>query len=106
MSTISVNLKIALQRVGMTSRELAARTGVDESTVSLWLSGQRTPIIKNLRTIADTLGVNVVELLVGSQHELSSAQQSVLADMAALPDNVQYAIAAMVSAVKTATESK
>ena len=105
MSTIAEHLKLALHKSGITARELAVRLGVDESTVSLWLSGQRTPRIKNLQSVAGVFGVNVIELLAGPKSELGAAQQSVLADMADMPGHVQDAVAAVVSSIKVASET-
>jgi transcriptional regulator with XRE-family HTH domain len=104
MSTLAQQLRSALQQSGTTARELASRIGLDESTVSLWLSGQRTPRIKNLEKIAATLGIGLADLLASSQFDLSPSQQSVVEDMAAMSDHLQQAVAAIVSSIRAASE--
>ena len=47
-----------LRALGMTQRDLAARLGVSEVTVSRWLSGERNPSIETLSKIADALGTD------------------------------------------------
>ncbi|MCH5289954.1 MAG: helix-turn-helix transcriptional regulator [Treponema sp.] len=47
----------------MTQRDLAARLGVSEVTVSRWLSGERTPSIETMGKIANALGTTISYLL-------------------------------------------
>jgi transcriptional regulator with XRE-family HTH domain len=53
----------ALRRAGLTQQELAARLGLDHSSVSRWLSGRRYPDIRFLPAIAEMAGVSVDYLL-------------------------------------------
>lgn len=104
MSSVAPKLRAALERAGITARDLAAKIGMDESTVSLWLSGQRTPRMKNLEKVARALGIEMAELWNGPEAiPANAAQLAVLEDMAALPATQQEAIAAMVRAARLAT---
>ena len=67
MRDLAPKLRAALDRAGITARDLAGRIGLDESTVSLWLSGQRTPRMKNLEKVAQALGIELAELWAGPQ---------------------------------------
>ena len=104
MTQLSELMQKALQASGMTARELAGRLGVDESTVSLWLSGQRSPRLDKLQIIADALGVKPSDLVADASAQLSEAQRSVVADMADMPDALQQAVAAMVAAIRAAND--
>lgn len=106
MSTIASKLRAALDRAGITARDLAAKVGMDESTVSLWLSGQRTPRMKNLEKVARALGIEMAELWSGPEAvPANSAQMSVIEDMTALSSEQQEAIAAMVRSIKSASST-
>ena len=49
-------IEFELKRKKMSQKDLAARLGVSEVTVSRWLSGERDPSIDTLNRIADVLG--------------------------------------------------
>ncbi len=57
------NLKSARYQKGLTQREIAIAIGVSPSTYSLYESGAREPNVKNIRKIANFLGVSANELL-------------------------------------------
>jgi transcriptional regulator with XRE-family HTH domain len=46
---------------GLTQRGLAAASGVDQATISMAESGKRRPHLETLDSLADALGVEVVE---------------------------------------------
>lgn len=46
------------------TKEIAAASGIPQSTVSRTFAGEITPKTSTLQLLADTLGVSVVELLV------------------------------------------
>lgn len=49
---------------GMTQKELAAASGVGETTIQLWESkGTMAASVRNLAKVADALGVGIAELL-------------------------------------------
>ena len=57
-------LKEVLVREGVSQKDLAARLGKNEHTVSNWCINKSQPHLKDLYTVAELLGVEVCELLV------------------------------------------
>ncbi len=51
-----------MKRKSLTTSELANLVGVSQSTVSLWISGKRTPRGKYLTKIAESLGIDELNL--------------------------------------------
>jgi transcriptional regulator with XRE-family HTH domain len=47
----------------MTSAQIAEKLGVSQSTVSLWMSGKRSPRIDKLKRLAALTGIKVEDLL-------------------------------------------
>lgn len=47
---------------GMTQGDLAARLGVDRSTVAQWETGARTPTTDKLPALAEALGCGIADL--------------------------------------------
>ena len=65
-STFSERLADAMQEAGITGRALAAAVGVQESSVSQWLSSKIKSLSgEHLFAVADTLGVEARWLLTG-----------------------------------------
>lgn len=54
-----VNLTEMIEMRGTTARELAAKVGVTEATVSLYAAGKRTPRVDVAQRIALALGCDV-----------------------------------------------
>lgn len=52
-------LAALLKEKGLTQRELARKSGLDESTISLYMSGTRTPNLKNHMKLCEALGVDL-----------------------------------------------
>lgn len=48
-------LRIALEKEGITQRELASRTEIDEANISHYLSGERKPGLDNIGAILQAL---------------------------------------------------
>lgn len=63
MTTFAAALRSAREARGWSQYRLADYLLVDESTVSRWESGSRTPTLPMLYRIADVLGCRVAELL-------------------------------------------
>lgn len=104
MTPLAAKLRSALEKSELTARDLADRIGIHESTVSLWLSGGRTPRMKNLEKMAQALGIEMAELWEGPEATPANAtQQAVLDDMAAMTPEQQEAVAAMVRSIKLAS---
>lgn len=102
MSTpIAEKIKSAFERSGLSQRELADKVGVDESTVSLWLSGGRIPRVKNLEKLAQAMGIEARELWSGPEATpVSEVQAQVLEDMAHLSPTQQEVVAALVRSMR------
>lgn len=56
-------LKEVLVREGVSQKDLAAKLGKNEHTVSNWCINKSQPHLKDLYTVAELLDVNVCELL-------------------------------------------
>ena len=54
-------IKKALERVGMTQKELAERMYVTPQAVSKWVSGASMPSVDNIAMIKEILGVDLIE---------------------------------------------
>lgn len=57
------NLKIALDKRGISQADLSRMLDVSRATVSNWLSGNRTPSYANLVRISKAVGMPISELL-------------------------------------------
>lgn len=59
MSEYKDTLAVLLRDKGLSQRELAKKSGLDESTISLYMSGSRTPNLKNHIKLCEALGVDI-----------------------------------------------
>lgn len=59
------NLKLALDRRGISQLDLSADLGVSSATVSYWCSGQKYPRPDKMQMLADALGVTMSWLTTG-----------------------------------------
>lgn len=102
MSDLPAMLRAARDTGGFTNRDLAEKIGRDESTVSLWMSGKRTPRMKNLQELARAMGVEMAELWSGPEAvPVTAAQAAVLEEMSHLDETQQEAIAALVRSMRS-----
>ncbi len=62
---ISKNLSKVLEERGLSARTLAKRAKINESSISLYLSGKRTPSLKVLTRLAKVLEVSLDRLALG-----------------------------------------
>lgn len=58
-----MNFKELLKKKNVTQEELAVAIGVRQSTISNWANGVAYPRTRNLKKIANTLGVSVKTLV-------------------------------------------
>ncbi len=63
MTTFAAALRAAREARGWSQYRLAHHIGVDESTVSRWESGNRTPTLPMLYRIAEVLGCRAADLV-------------------------------------------
>ena len=96
MSVLSEKIAAAVADSGMTARQIADKIGYHESTVSLWISGGRTPRVKALEKLAAALGIEMAELWQGPEAVPATAEQSAMVDeMAGLTIEQQQALLAI-----------
>lgn len=67
MKTVSNHIFKILKEKGMSQKELSERTGIPESTISDWKKKNNNPTADKLMIISEVLGVDIYELLSGSQ---------------------------------------
>lgn len=60
---ISIKIKEARLRAGLTQKQLAAAIGCTQKDISRWEAGKPNPSIKNLKKIAYALNTKIEELL-------------------------------------------
>lgn len=63
---------------GFSQVEVARSIGVDKSTVSKWIKGERTPTMQNLVDLAELLGVEMKELWDGPEAIPSTPEQRLM----------------------------
>ena len=78
-NVISINIADILRAKGMTQKELADASGINEAAISHYVKGDRIPRGLNLARIADALGVSLDELrqeneITGRDHDLQVAK--------------------------------
>jgi transcriptional regulator with XRE-family HTH domain len=104
LTSLPAMLRAARDKGGFTNRDLADKIGRDESTVSLWMSGKRTPRMKNLEQLARVMGVEMADLWSGPEAMPATAMQvAVLEGMNHLDETQQEAVAALVRSMRSRT---
>ncbi len=95
MLHIGKNISLLLTRSGKDARWLSGEVDVDESTVSLWISGKRTPTVKNLEKICAALNAEMHEVWYGPQAMPATAEAQVLLNIAngLAPERLQALLA-------------
>lgn len=68
-SAIGTRLREARERAGFSQTGLAARLRLTQPTLSLWETGHRTPAIRYLPALADTLALDLNWLILGRGYE-------------------------------------
>ena len=102
MSVLAPKLRALLDRKGITARDLAGLIDMDESTVSLWLSGGRTPRVKALQKVAEALGVEVAEIWAGPESTPATPVQATIDVMNRLSPAQQEALLAIAKTMEGA----
>lgn len=81
--------------------EIARIMGVDKSAVSRWMTGERTPTMKNLIDLADVLDKDIRELWTGPEVLPSTPEQRMIVElMKDLSPEQQQVLAATAAAFK------
>lgn len=58
-----------LRKKNLTTYRVSKDTGIPQSTISNWINGKFVPNAKNLKILADYLGVTMEQLLGGQASE-------------------------------------
>jgi transcriptional regulator with XRE-family HTH domain len=59
VKSIMAKIWMEADRQGLTHRQLARKSGVDERTLSLWYTGHCGPGFQNLAYVLDALGLRI-----------------------------------------------
>jgi transcriptional regulator with XRE-family HTH domain len=59
------DLRLMMQRSGLTARALASRVGVSESALSRWVRGERNPMDTRVEALAQILGKTPAQIRRG-----------------------------------------
>ena len=58
----------------LTMKELGQKIGKAESTISLWISGSRSPMVDDLNKLSDLFGVSPSDLMLGQEKSSTEIQ--------------------------------
>ncbi|GHH52441.1 helix-turn-helix domain-containing protein [[Pseudomonas] boreopolis] len=98
LQSLAERLKRLIEQSEFNAAEVAREVGVDKSTVSKWMSGERTPTMKNLMDLADLLGVEMRDLWEGPTSMPSTPEQrAMLEHFGRLPLARQQAYLALIA---------
>lgn len=79
--------------------ELSRLVEVDRSSVSKWMSGERTPTMKNLYDLAEALGIEMTEIWDGPESMPATPEQKLVNDrMRGMSPVQQQAVLALLDA--------
>lgn len=65
LMALAAKIDALIETSPYSQKEVAIHLGVDKSTISRWITGERTPTMKNLMDLADLVGVDMRELWEG-----------------------------------------
>lgn len=69
MAKVEINrIKVALAETRRKNKWLAEQIGKDESTISQWCTNARQPSLENLLKIANTLDIDIRDLLCSTKN--------------------------------------
>lgn len=86
------NIRIARKAKGLTMKELGARVGVAESTISQYENGKRQPNNATLLKLAEELSTTVDYLLGEENSGLSDFERAILDGYHAAPEHIKKAV--------------
>lgn len=80
--TLAKNLKLLLERTGMSAPEVALKAGVDRKTVNNQINGRYDPRLEQVQAVAEVFGCNNWDLLnpafnpdVSKNHKLQQLEE-------------------------------
>lgn len=96
LKQLSENLRRFVSVAGLTRAEISRVLEVDDSAVTRWLNGERTPTLKNLMDLAALIGVEMAELWAGpNATPATPEQQAMLLKMGEMTPEQQQALLAL-----------
>lgn len=104
---IGTNLKRLREQYGPTQEAFCARTGIDQSSLSLWENGHRLKYLKSLADRLESSGIPPVELLRidgESIEPLDPELAKLINDIRELPKDIRAPIAQLVSVLRSRLE--
>lgn len=102
MSVNAAKLSSARDRLGLKNMDIAVAMGVSEATVSRWMTGERTPLMHNLRRLADILGEQVGNLTDDTGGPKTALRQAIDNGLDQIPEAQQETILAVIASMKAA----
>lgn len=60
LGMVALQIRRALRKQGLSQSEFAAKMGVDDDTVTLWLSGKHDFKLSTLAKVQEVLGIEIV----------------------------------------------
>lgn len=101
LEALATRLRKARDDAQVSNGYIAQHLGVDESSVSRWMNGGRTPTVKNLMELAELLGVEMTELWEGEQVLPATPEQRIVVEaMRDLDATQQQALVALISSMR------
>jgi len=100
MTVNASKLSSARDRLGLKNIEIAEALGVSEATVSRWMTGERTPLMKHLRLLADILREQVGNLTDDSGPAKTGLRQAIDNELDGLGEAQQQVILALLAGMK------
>lgn len=105
MTRLSKSLSAWRDLRGVSHRYIADHLGVNESTVSLWFSGKRTPTVNNLEKLAELLGVDIAEVWDGPEAVPATPAMRAFVDAAGHLTDEQLVVLASIARSMTPPKS-
>lgn len=102
LAELAATLKRLIESSTYKPAEIARVLSVDRSVVGRWMTGERTPTMKNLMELAELLGVEMAEIWQGEEALPSTPEQRLMVDrMRSMTAEQQQAFLAMAATIST-----
>ena len=99
LQRLADKIRTVITQSSFSPADIARHLDVDRSAVTRWMSGERTPTMKNLMDLADLLGMETSEFWAGPEAIPATPEQKALvAKMAQMTPEQQQALLALAAA--------
>ena len=96
LKTLAERIETLVDSSDYSRVEIAGAIGVDKSTITKWVKGDRTPTMKNLMDLADLLQVEMSDLWTGPEAVPATPEQKLMQDrMGKMTPEQQQALLAL-----------